>query len=57
MLTLIRRRWYTMTVLSTKERCQLFQQHLSALIAYNFKDKKPSLKNNFVNTKQLYLSL
>jgi hypothetical protein len=27
----------------------------SALIAYNFKDKKPSLKMNFVDTKQLYL--
>jgi hypothetical protein len=29
----------------------------SALIAYNFKDKKPSLKMNFVDTKQLYLPL
>jgi len=29
----------------------------SALIAYNFKDKKPSLKSNFTDTKQLYLSL
>lgn len=27
----------------------------SALIAYNFADKKPSLKNNFVDTKQLVL--
>ncbi|SIQ36767.1 Transposase DDE domain-containing protein [Chryseobacterium sp. RU37D] len=26
-----------------------------ALITYNFMDKKPSLKNNFVDTKQLYL--
>lgn len=29
----------------------------SALIAYNFNDKKPSLKINFVDTKQLYLPL
>lgn len=29
----------------------------SALIAYNFSDKKPSLKMNFVDTKQLYLPL
>jgi hypothetical protein len=27
----------------------------SALIAYNFSDKKPSLKLNFIDTKQLYL--
>ena len=27
------------------------------LIAYNFTDKKPSLKINFVDTKQLYLPL
>ena len=29
----------------------------SALIAYNFSDKKPSLKINFTDTKQLYLPL
>jgi len=29
----------------------------SALIAYNFSDKKPSLKFNYVDTKQLYLPL
>lgn len=29
----------------------------SALIAYNFTEKKPSLKMNFVNTNQLYLPL
>jgi hypothetical protein len=29
----------------------------SALIAYNFTEKKPSLKKNFVDTKQLYLAL
>ena len=29
----------------------------SALIAYNFTDKKPSLKANFVDTQQLFLSL
>ncbi len=34
-----------------------FNNIFSALIAYNFKDRKPSLKNNFVDTKQLYLTL
>ena len=34
-----------------------FNNIFSALIAYNFKDKKPSLKNKFVDTKQLYLTL
>lgn len=34
-----------------------FNNIFSALIAYNFKDKKPSLKNKFVDTNQLYLSL
>jgi len=34
-----------------------FNNIFSALIAYNFKDKKPSLKKNFVDTNQLYLSL
>lgn len=29
----------------------------SALIAYNFSEKKPSLKMNFVDTNQLYLAL
>jgi hypothetical protein len=29
----------------------------AALIAYNFNDKKPSLKINFVDTKKLYLPL
>lgn len=29
----------------------------SALIAYNFSDKKPSLKINFTDTKQLYLPM
>lgn len=29
----------------------------SALIAYNFTERKPSLKKNFVDTKQLYLAL
>lgn len=32
-----------------------FNNIFSALIAYNFKDKKPSLKNNLVDTKQLLL--
>jgi hypothetical protein len=30
-----------------------FNNIFSALIAYNFKDKKPSLKNNFTDTNQL----
>lgn len=34
-----------------------FNNIFSALIAYNFKDRKPSLKNKFVDTNQLYLSL
>ena len=32
-----------------------FNNIFSALIAYNFKDKKPSLKKNFVDTKQLMI--
>ena len=32
-----------------------FNNIFSALIAYNFKDKKPSLKDNFLDTKQLIL--
>ena len=32
-----------------------FNNIFSALIAYNFKDKKPSLKNKFVDSKQLLL--
>jgi len=34
-----------------------FNNIFSALIAYNFKDKKPSLKHKFTDTKQLYLNL
>ena len=34
-----------------------FNNIFAALIAYNFNDKKPSLKMNFVDTKQLYLPL
>ncbi|WP_298145360.1 IS982 family transposase [Flavobacterium sp.] len=34
-----------------------FNNLFAALIAYNFNDKKPSLKMNFVDTKQLYLPL
>ena len=30
---------------------------MSALIAYNFTEKKPSLKINFIDTKQLFLPL
>lgn len=29
---------------------------LSALIAYNFSEKKPSIMNQFVDTKQLFLN-
>lgn len=32
-----------------------FNNIFAALIAYNFKDKKPSLKNNLVDTKQLLM--
>lgn len=34
-----------------------FNNIFAALIAYNFKDKKPSLKNNFMDTKQLHLTM
>lgn len=34
-----------------------FTNVFSALIAYNFKEKKPSLNINFVKTKQMYLNL
>lgn len=34
-----------------------FNNLLAALIAYNFNDKKPSLKLNFIDTKQLFLPL
>lgn len=34
-----------------------FTNLFSALIAYNFTEKKPSLKNNFVDTNQLYLPI
>ena len=30
---------------------------ISALIAYSFTEKKPSLKINFIDTKQLFLPL
>ena len=33
-----------------------FNNIITALIAYNFKDKKPSLKNKFVDTKQICLN-
>ncbi len=41
----------------SKNRSQInyFNNIFSALIAYNFGEKKPSLKNNFVDTKQLIL--
>ena len=41
----------------SKNRSQInyFNNIFSALIAYNFAEKKPSLKNNFVDTKQLIL--
>ncbi|MEM9000692.1 MAG: IS982 family transposase, partial [Bacteroidota bacterium] len=29
----------------------------SALIAYNFTERKPSLKKKFTDTKQLYLAM
>ena len=39
-----------------RSQANYFNNIFSALIAYNFKDKKPSLKKNFVDSKQLYLS-
>lgn len=41
----------------SRNRSQInyFNNIFSALIAYNFADKKPSLKNNFVDTKQFML--
>lgn len=41
----------------SRNRSQInyFNNVFSALIAYNLKEKKPSLKNNFVDTKQLLL--
>lgn len=36
---------------------KIFNNLLAALIAYNFNDKKPSLKMQFVDTKQLFLPL
>lgn len=41
----------------SRNRSQInyFNNIFSALIAYNFADKKPSLKNNFIDTKQLML--
>ena len=41
----------------SRNRSQInyFNNIFSALIAYNFAEKKPSLKNNFVDTKQLIL--
>ncbi len=33
-----------------------FNNIITALIAYNFKDKKPSLKNKFADTKQISLN-
>jgi len=43
--------------LNTESCClrDSFFKIFSALIAYNFAQKKPSLKNNFVDTKQLIL--
>jgi hypothetical protein len=40
-----------------RSQANYFNSIFAALIAYNFKDKKPSLKNKFVDTKQLYLTL
>jgi len=41
----------------SRNRSQInyFNNIFSALIAYNFAEKRPSLKNNFVDTKQLIL--
>jgi len=34
-----------------------FNNIFATLIAKSFKEKKPSLKRNFVDTKQLYLAM
>jgi len=41
----------------SRNRSQInyFNNVFSALIAYNFSEKKPSMKNNFVDKKQLLL--
>lgn len=38
-----------------RSQTNYFNNIFSALIAYNFKEKKPSLKKNFVDTKQIIL--
>jgi uncharacterized protein YlxP (DUF503 family) len=38
-----------------RSQIKYFNNIFSALIAYNFNEKKTSLKNNFVDTKQLIL--
>jgi hypothetical protein len=64
---LLRKRAITETIIDQlKNICQVehsrhrsprnfFTNLFAALIAYNFQDKKPSLKINVVDTKQLYL--
>lgn len=66
---LLRKRAITETIIDQlKNICQVehsrhrsprnfFNNLFAALIAYNFQDKKPSLKINVVDTKQLYLPL
>ncbi len=66
---LLRNRAITETIIDQlKNICQVehsrhrsprnfFNNLFAALIAYNFQDKKPSLKINVVDTKQLYLPL
>ena len=64
---LLRKRAITETIIDQlKNICQVehsrhrsprnfFNNLFAALIAYNFQDKKPSLKINVTDTKQLYL--
>lgn len=66
---LLRKRAITETIIDQlKNICQVehsrhrsprnfFNNLFAALIAYNFQEKKPSLRANFVDTKQLYLEL
>lgn len=66
---MIRKRAITETIIDQlKNICQVehsrhrsplnfFNNLFAALIAYNFQDKKPSLKAQFVDTKQLFLPL
>ncbi len=56
-MKIIKTKWTSQEIEHSRNRSQVnyFNNIFSALIAYNFAEKKPSLKNNFVDTKQLIL--